>query len=536
MHSSDYIASLLNLSLRCSNHPGGGGGESVDSSSLAPNPNCATTAAAITKKYSSKSASTPLPQHIVKVVVPPSISAKSNVPFSKLTVEERARVAVVNAYRHSFARFANSYAVFAVIGFGANGVVLGAKDLVKKTNVAVKIIYKQFAATDGAGVPFEIAMLKDINAQSDCQFLLRCLDSWDDARNFYLVTNLFGSNWIKGFKDFKLPRLEFFTISRHPPVTPLQQQQKQQQQQPHPAPNATKRLRPALGERTVWPATPTPQTHSIPFSLGASDLWAWSIAHRAHMLANTPDNSAFLPLTPVKHILRQAATALRALHSAGFFHGDVKLENILVEYPGEHADSSDPSSVDALINFPNAVLSDYGHTRRAVVAGDGQESSSQDAAARIVRAYGTQDVAPPELLDDSPFRTANSKGDCSSDCTTAIDGRRCDVFALGMVAFVLLSARGDLPEIVSAAPHSGADEHSAPGHSTGRRRRAYADLAAASRNGRFPFTERELAQMGECAAALIGDMCALDPSARPTIEQVLNHRWFLETADEKAYV
>ncbi|KAJ3061615.1 hypothetical protein HDU99_005502, partial [Rhizoclosmatium hyalinum] len=71
-----------------------------------------------------------------KILVPPELmkqigdaaSRKTEFLYDGLTSEQRAKVAVINAFAHSSVEFLNEYRVVGVVGFGGNGCVVAAED------------------------------------------------------------------------------------------------------------------------------------------------------------------------------------------------------------------------------------------------------------------------------------------------------------------------------------------------------------------------------------------------------------------------
>lgn len=106
-----------------------------------------------------------------------------------------------------------------------------------------------------------------------------------------------------------------------------------------------------------------------------------------------------LPVCDAVWITRQVAEALAALHAAGFAHGDVKPDNVLLTGDG------------------NAVLIDLGFAHRP---------GENDAILKNGYILGTVDYLAPEL--------------CS---TTPLDDLASDLFSLGVMLFEMLS--GQLP-------------------------------------------------------------------------------------------
>ncbi|ORY46940.1 kinase-like protein [Rhizoclosmatium globosum] len=370
-----------------------------------------------------------------KILVPPELmkqigdaaSRKTEFLYDGLTSEQRAKVAVINAFAHSSIEFLNEYRVVGVVGFGGNGCVVAAEDKrVFQGPVAIKIIYKPRPGRNQE-FPGEITNLRELNTVCESRGVLRCLAAWQDWNHFYLVTELFGSDWTAGIPGTNHPNLKFQTLS--------------------------------CGKM---------RAHSLQFSSGASDLWSWQLAHRRYM--RKTQGSQLLPTDPIKHILRQIALALLAIHNAGFFHGDVKLENILLEYPTSTFGGVNKS------DFPGVMIADYGHCRRV-----------EEGVLR----YGTEEVAPVEFLEGSPF------------LQDKLDGRRSDVFALGIVLFVLLSERGRFPKVA-------------------RWRQADVFLDV---EGEFPCQFDDCVSVG--ARSLLNGMCMVDPSRRLDLVGVLEHPWLI---------
>ncbi|KAJ3128508.1 Checkpoint kinase 2 [Physocladia obscura] len=341
--------------------------------------------------------------------------------------EEKARAAVQSAFKHSNRELTIRFKVKAIVGFGANGVILAAIDSLSMSNVAIKIIYKTKSQINQQQPPKEIASLVSLNEKCRSKLILRAHCAWQDWFHFYLVTNLFGSNWA--------------TSNMLEPITFKTQSSK------------------------------TMLFHSFPFSTGASDLWAWSAMYRS--AANSALLSSRLPSHVVKHIAHSCFTAVSEIHESGFYHGDIKLENILVQKTHDDTKLS-------------IMIADFGQTERV--------------EHRIMH-YGTVEMSAPEFLPDSPF---NNAGVIEA---AWIDGRGTDVFALGMMLFLLLSETGVLPAVVSDGG------------------RGYHELFAAN-NGKFPFYDDEIADFEEIALGLVDGMCRVDPAERFTLQEALKHEWF----------
>ncbi|KAJ3093337.1 hypothetical protein HK100_006673 [Physocladia obscura] len=213
---------------------------------------------------------------------------------------------------------------------------------------------------------------------------------------------------------------------------------------------------------------------NLPFSSGSSDLWAWAYTHRAHAWELSQFQNTKLPIRQVKQIIQRVAMALAEVHTRGFYHGDIKLENILVEavVPGCSSSKS-----------PEIRLADFGHARR-VASG--------------IKRYGTQEMSPPELLRDSPYDAAKC------------DGRASDVFALGMMTYILVNDSGSLPKIAQAIKAG---------------KIGYEELVAVD-SGSYPMNGLE--DIDVSGQELLDGMCMVDPKRRLTVEQIIAHSWFSE--------
>ncbi|KAJ3027644.1 UNVERIFIED_CONTAM: hypothetical protein HDU68_003402 [Siphonaria sp. JEL0065] len=343
--------------------------------------------------------------------------------YSGLGSEAMARVAVFQAFSQSPALFVNKYSVQKVIGFGSNGVVLAATQ--GSSVVAIKIIYKSKPSLHAA-FPAEVEILKHLNSDpSTSSHLLKYIEDWQDVNNFYVVTELFGSDWLSSVS------------SSEPELKPIS---------------------------FPFKFNGSVISVSFPISAGSSDLWAWSYAHRAYM--NQTEGHSFLPLSPVKQIVKQVALALKEMHSKGFYHGDLKIENVLVHQSSQG---------------PQVRLADFGHTKHTSFG---------------IKAYGTAEVSAPEFLSDSPF------------ASSTIDGRAADVFALGMILYVLLSGDGLVPPTVQQVMKG---------------KVGYAGLVSCN-YGEYPLGD--LPDLDDDAWELMFAMTRVDPTVRITVDQVLAHPFF----------
>ncbi|KAJ3116038.1 Calcium-dependent protein kinase 4 [Physocladia obscura] len=348
-----------------------------------------------------------------------------------LASDDKARLAVVNAFTYSPEQLLSKYLVRRIIGFGSNGVVLAAL-LNMQTPVAIKIIYKR-KQRHSKPCP-DVEALKHLNALN-CPGALKYIDDWQDAFHFYLVTELFGSDWLASSP----------VISNTAPLFPVT----------FTTPN----------HRIANGAAEANTMISLPFFAGSCDLWAWAVLHRTHAWESSGHNHSLLPIVPIKEIIKQTASALAGMHSRGFYHGDVKLENILIQSIGGGV----------------AIrLADFGHTQHISLGFD---------------KYGTREISPPEMLWDSPYKMQE------------LDGRCIDVFALGMMLYRLLNQSGKLPRAAKSVNAGMVGYH---------------DLLKIN-GGLYPFGGLDDTDVEDLL--MLNSMCMVDPNQRITMEQIEKSSW-----------
>ncbi|KAJ3129939.1 hypothetical protein HK100_008335 [Physocladia obscura] len=395
---------------------------------------------------SSEASATQLPSKAspAEIIFSPSLAAvkvpTGNIHYDELSSENKARVAIAHAFAQSPAQLLVKYSIRRVIGFGSNGVVLAAV-LNETTPVAIKIIYKKNPSyiKPSTEIPSEIEILKHLNANSDITgAILEYIEDWQDKSHFYLVTELFGSDWLSSTKSSTLE--EFVPILF----------------------NANYNGRSTRVD--------------LPFSAGSSDLWAWAYAHRAYVYESSHHEHTMLPILPIKQIVKQLATTLSGMHALGFYHGDIKLENVLVQSGGQMG--------------PVIRLADFGHSKHTSFG---------------IKSYGTQEISPPEFLRGSPY---------SFEC---LDGRVSDIFALGMLMYMLLNESGLLPSMTNST-------------STGAV--GYEDLLKDD-FGFYPFDSLDDFDIG--GQSLLDGMCMVDPEQRVSIQQVLAHPWLADIIIYKSF-
>ncbi|KAI8619226.1 kinase-like domain-containing protein [Chytriomyces sp. MP71] len=387
-----------------------------------------------TKPVNKQAMSNEAPTNMASVIVAPALAAQaasaanSSQLYGRLSSEDKARLAVVNAVAFNPELFLTKYTLRRIIGFGSNGVCLAAVDNSNRAVVSVKLIYKSHIdAAFETTVPKEIQALRYFSAATPSPFLLKYISDSQDTHHFIVITELFGCDWmatVKESADAKLAPLTFTSVYK------------------------------------------TVTIHELDFTSGSSDLWAWAYAHRDHMWET--EGHSLLPLNPVKSIIHQMAEGLSVMHSEGWYHGDIKVENALV---------------NATTYKVSVRLIDFGHAKLA--------SSG-------IKNYGTQEVSPPEFLADSPF------------VERQIDGRAADVFALGIILCSLLNEDGELPAVCKDVREG---------------RMGYCDLVS-SHGGLLPLDG--LVDLDNEGWDLISGMTLVDPAQRLTIQEVLDHPWFAQ--------
>ncbi|KAJ3222196.1 hypothetical protein HDU81_010073 [Chytriomyces hyalinus] len=339
--------------------------------------------------------------------------------YSGLSSEEKARRAVKFAFATHASTFAETYAVHRIVGIGANGVVLAAQDLTNNNSaVAIKIIYKSRVSATNLSHP-ELEAYKHLAGCDYSKHLLQLLDDWQDSHHIYLVTELYGFNWAAhgSLKQQLQPLTITFTVQND-----------------------------------------TVLTRTLDFYAGSSDLWAY----RDH-LTNTRGECT-VPLFQIKEIIKQTALGLQYAHNHGYYHGDVKAENILLASNG----------------CPAVKIADLGSCKHISTG---------------LRQYGTVEVTPPELLDDAPFHAAE------------LDGRDADVFALGLVLYTLLHEKGELPDIMADIQK----------HAVGYK------MLLHSNGGLLPLGDTS--RFDRDALHLLRGMTEVEPAMRMSVAQVLAHRF-----------
>ncbi|KAJ3415215.1 hypothetical protein HDV05_005355 [Chytridiales sp. JEL 0842] len=363
-----------------------------------------------------------------------------------------------------------------VLGFGSNGVVLAAKlrdD--PSTKIALKIIYKdttkklpftpsnpQSPIAPDTRIPKEITLLHTISTQAPHPSILSLSDAWQDERHFYIVTNLHGTPWLNVASS----------------ATPAGERD--------PTSAVISRLE-------FWNHR-TQRGETMSFQPGSGDLWAWHFAMR------TLYTDQKLPLHIRKRIFRQMAHGVHHLHSLGIVHGDLKEENILIQDPTFHTPTTATTYLRPIHiqNMqPTVRIADFGHANATFL-------SSSSPHTPLLKKYGTPEMTPPELQHKLKHTTSSSSSQLGGP--HKVDGRPCDVWALGLLLFAISHGPGRLPDAVQWTVRDG-----------GRLRKGE----------RYPLSDWD-ETLEDGLKELVEGMLEVDPGRRWRMEDVLRHPWVRE--------
>ncbi|ORX41628.1 kinase-like protein [Piromyces finnis] len=154
-----------------------------------------------------------------------------------------------------------------ILGYGSNGVVLGARRRSDNLDVAIKYIYK----TPSSKICEEVNILKEVSPHPS---IIRYIDSFEDNNCIYLVTEKSGSSWVQSEDTNQILTCES----------------------------------PATGRIVLYSTT-----------CNTSSLFDYI------------ELNGCVPPPEQKRMFRDIAEAVYALHSNNIVHGDIKEENILID-------------------------------------------------------------------------------------------------------------------------------------------------------------------------------------------------------------
>ncbi|KAJ1562219.1 hypothetical protein HK405_014627 [Cladochytrium tenue] len=397
--------------------------------------------------------------------------------------------------------------------------------------VAIKIVYRGTAAAAAAATR-ELAVLRaaaglrrDGDTSRGSRLLLQLHASWQDAERLFLVTELFGNDWLAAVRG---------SVGAGARL-------------PAPPPPVLAFFNPRTGVR-----------HAVPMSSGAADAWALAAALTLHASADRKDATAGdvagMGASVVRAIFRQVARAVLVLHTGipPVVHGDIKSENVLVQarsyqqqqhqhqqqpqddprfqyatpphspIPPVEADSGcydvgeDGEGVESVATATATAtlacrlevrLCDFGHAALG---------PANDRDAPRLRRYGTPLATAPELLR---LRLRAREPD------DGVDGRPADAFALGVLLYALCSGPGSAPAAQRVAAASS---------SVGRGAAATAGMAVAAQQQLLPESgplplkadeERALAAIHPACVELFRGLTMCDPIERWDVRRAVEHPW-----------
>ncbi|XP_022172360.1 MAP kinase-interacting serine/threonine-protein kinase 1 [Myzus persicae] len=194
-------------------------------------------------------------------------------------------------------------------------------------------------------------------------------------------------------------------------------------------------------------------------------------------------------------IVKDLASALNFLHQKGIAHRDLKPENILC--------------VDPVALTP-VKLCDFD-------LGSGIKLNPVDGSAtpQLLTPVGSADFMAPEVVDAFVG---------SPDSNYHYYDKRCDLWSLGVVAYILLC--GYPPFYGNCGSNCGWESGNACPECQGL-------LFISIHEGRYEFPDREWADISSEAKDLISKLLVKEASARPSAAEVLNHPWVFRLQQEK---
>ncbi|EAN86819.1 putative protein kinase [Trypanosoma cruzi] len=175
-----------------------------------------------------------------------------------------------------------------------------------------------------------------------------------------------------------------------------------------------------------------------------------------------------------RRYFQQLISAIDYCHSKGVAHGDLKAENLLL---GENN---------------NLLVCDFGFSSRPQLVGFDDDDKSDNS--EILQPIGTLHYTSPEMA-------LRQKTPATRDPFMQ------DLWSAGIILFFMLTGR---------LPFDGRDDE---------------ETLHLIQTGEFSFEEEEQKRLSESAKSILVRMLALEPTDRPTLQQIIEDEWFGENLD-----
>jgi calcium-dependent protein kinase len=199
-------------------------------------------------------------------------------------------------------------------------------------------------------------------------------------------------------------------------------------------------------------------------------------------LYNKIEKISYLNEKVVKNVMKQIFSAVAYLHSKGIIHGDLKLENILI-------DSSAYSNI-------NESFKKYYSTSSST---DKKEKNHSEFFDIKLIDFGCSKFFTKETKYSG---VVGSSFYCAPEVVNNQYDEKSDLWSCGVIMYVLLSGK---------APFCGFDE---------------VDLTENIQKGEFNFDYEEFSNVSKSAKELINFLLNKNPKKRISARQALKHSWF----------
>ncbi|KAG2178978.1 hypothetical protein INT43_001827 [Umbelopsis isabellina] len=254
--------------------------------------------------------------------------------------------------------FASKYCIGEELGSGGFGFVISAIQKSTRREVAVKFIFREKVPahawandTDLGMIPMEIYVLKNVKHPSIIAFL----DAYQDARFFYLVMELHGTQWSAANPLLVSPEAR---LSKLAAVTDQQQN--------------------GSGMASLGPPTPPEEPNFPPIDENGQPRPNLLVRRTSCDLFECIEHHSKFSENLSKKIFRQIIECVSYLNDIGVCHRDIKDENIVI----------DNNYVVKLVDFGSAVI---------------LPRSNAIKPHYFDKFYGTISFASPEILLCKPY-------------------------------------------------------------------------------------------------------------------------------------